>query len=223
MDRNTLIALGFIVILVLGGTALISVASKSLGGILDWVKYGFDDIGGSQDDYCALGATLHFEDGTEEEVQLDTGFPFTVYFEDDPRVLLSIDFKLWGSFTYDGKITKIGRDATLEFDFDSDGTAEKTVITTTDLPYIPESGTDSKLTELTVTASNLESYAPSEGQYSSTVTGRATLEITFQDGNVESISSGDVTGTFNFTVDQMGATSPLSVYISYQKWHDTPK
>lgn len=228
MGQNTTV-LGIvavvIIIVVLVSPTLIVAGQNLLNDFFEgWQSFWSNISGSGGTGNANIGATIHYEDGTSDTIKANKGVPLTVTYGDNPKPLLSIDFSLFGVFTYQGTLESLYVDATIEFDFNKDGTPEKTNSKTGYDSSVPSSGASNPLTFLSVSSGELESYATESKEYSTQVRGRATLTLTFTDGTVQELETPqDVTGTFTFNIQVAGATSLLSGYVGADPWYEPPE
>lgn len=197
----------------------VAVLVAVLAGSLIFVWWSSSQTGS----YATINAIVHYTDGTIEEVKSNSISRLDVSFEGKP--IDYVQFDLYGSFTYEGTIDSLYRDATIEFDFDRDGTAEDSKTEKSDLhsSLIPTSGASFRLVYLQVTATEIENWATISGQHTSTVRGTASIDVTFSDGQTSHLESdGYVTANFVFTIDESGVTSALSISITPRPWKSPP-
>lgn len=207
----------FLLLFVLFGTSL----WENWGSITDTF---LGDLTGSNT--VGVGITVNYKDGTSEDYRLKKWFflPLSVYFGDDPRPILSVDFQLWGTFTFDGTLQSIDQDTNFDFLFGANRILKKSGDVKGPITYLPTSGASFKLTEMTVTADNIQSWAGADGDgtYPCRVDATSTLSIIFSDGSTQTLTTVETVYAFmDFTVEaDMGITSLLTITINAQPWHD---
>jgi len=227
MGQNTtvlgIIGVVIIIVVILSPTLIVAGQNFLNDAFEAWQNFWsslFGGLGGTNN--LGIGATVFYKDGTNKTLG-DGLIPLTVYFEDKP--IDYVQFDLWGKFEYTGEITNLYRDATIEFDFNRDGVPEKykTEKNTLAESLIPQSGASFRLVYVQITATEIESYASSSGEYTSEIRGRATVDLTFLDGETSTLESdGDAKATFSFTVSVSGATSGLTLNVIPRPWKAPP-
>jgi len=227
MGQNTtvlgIIGVVIIIVVILSPTLIVA-GQNFLNDLFEgWSSFWSNLSGSGGTGNANLGATLHYEDGTSDTISANKGVPLTVTYGSGSKPLVSIDFTLFGTFTYQGTLESLYVDATIEFDFNKDGTPETSESKKGYDSSIPVSGGDNPLVFLSVSSGGLENYATESGEYSTQVRGRATLTLTFTDGTVQELkTSQDVTGTFTFNIQVAGATSLLNAYVGADPWYEPP-
>lgn len=217
---SPMVVIGIVIIVAL---LMSSTIFAGFSGLLDkaWETWRglFENMGGTGG--CSISLHVTYEDGTTDDLTIDhrTLLPLSVYFGDNPKRILAVDFQVLGSFQYTGTLQSITQDTDLEFYFDSD--LKQSGGATGSISSLPASNEVMTLAEMQVTAGSIAFWADQDGTYDCKIVARAALTITFTDGTTDTLSAGDIQGQFTFKVEGgMATTSLLSISINADAWHD---
>ena len=220
MGQNTtvlgIIAVVVIIVVFLSPTLIVA-GQNLLNDLFEgWSSFWSNVTGSGGTGNTDLGATIHFKDGTTEEIKPSSILPLSVFYNE--KEIASVDFILYAYFKYTGELSSVAYNGEVRYDATGDAVTDKTGTVSGNLPAkgpIPETGEYYPYGKLTISAQELHSWVSESGEYDSYATGKLTLILTFEDGTQQTLASQAHYCRFSYVLQESEAFA-LTVYISSQ-------